>query len=132
VRKADEYNNAGRIDSAEDKRARLDSIGDADPAAPGAAEESYVDLRPRAARPTLPHNGILAASSRQDVIAYEPYVDGRQDARAGKRALRPPAHARTARPTLPHNGIRRTPGPLDRRSRTTASGRVVTTQHIVA
>ena len=40
-----------------------------------------------------------------DVIAYEPYVDGRQDARAGKRALRPPAHPRTARPTLPHNGI---------------------------
>ena len=54
VRKADENNNAGRIDSAEDKRARLDSsdepavasnVGDADgaPAAPGAAERHRDD-----------------------------------------------------------------------------------------
>ena len=57
VRKADENNNAGRIDSAEDKRARLDSSGDEEqpafaskvadadgaPAAPGAAERHHED-----------------------------------------------------------------------------------------
>jgi hypothetical protein len=56
VRKADENNNAGRIDSVEDKRARLDSsdeeeqpafasnVGDADGApAPGATERHHED-----------------------------------------------------------------------------------------
>ena len=145
MRKAVENNNAGRIDSAQDKRIRLDSSDDQQPAVAsnvGDANGAPAARAPAARAATAPGAAERAAERHREdhVVGAHAFAarDGRRTISEAAAAVAAEsdvdealhvAAARNARNARRRIGYK---AKHDRRSRTTASGRVVTTQHIIA